>query len=178
MRRFTYLGIAAALFAASFVTAVTVLAEEEPAAKAAPLPQKKIDHAFLSGLVGDWNVKTSGEGPQGPMSGSGRAHFALAARDTILVQEYESDVLGGMGGHGVAKVSDDGKTLQMWWFSSHAAEPVLLTGTLTETSAEVSGTCPEGTVDIKWKKVDGGYDFQMSLNGKPSFTDTYRKSSG
>ena len=54
-------------------------------------------------------------------------------------------------------------------------EPVVLSGPLTDTTAELTGKCTEGVMDITWKKVDGGFDFAAKINGKPRMTDTYRK---
>lgn len=177
MRAFLALSIAAALVAASFVTAVSVLAEEKAPAPAAPAPQKKIDHPFLTALVGDWAVTTTRQGSEGPVSAAGKSRIALGVRDTALLQDYDTSAMGGYGGHGVAKVSDDGKTLRLWWYDSFGADPVLLEGPLTDTSAEITGTCPQGTIRILWKKVNGGFDFEMTMNDKPGFTDTYRKGS-
>src|SRR5439155_14969084 len=140
---------------ASVVVALTALAADAPAGHEMK-PLKKIDQPFVNGLVGEWTVTTAGEGPKGPMTGKGTAKFVLGVNGTAVVEDYTSDVMGGYSGHGVGKVSEDGKTLRFWWFDSMNPEPIALTGPLADASVELTGACPEGTMTITWKKVDGG----------------------
>ena len=174
-RRFLVLG--AALLSAIPLLVSEPVRADDPAAKHDMKPLPKIDQAFLNGLIGDWKVNTEGEGPKGKMSGKGTAKFTRALGDSAILEDYESDVMGGFSGHGVFKLSADGKTARAWWFDSFNPEPVLLTGSLTDTLADLSGTCPEGTIRIQWTKVDGGYDFAAAINGQPRHKDEYRKSS-
>ena len=56
------------------------------------------------------------------------------------------------------KVSDDGKTVTCWWFDNMGPQPMKLTGPITDTSLEMSGTIPGmGTMKIVEKKVSMSY---------------------
>ena len=60
--------------------------------KKAPEPQKKIDQAFVKGLVGEWDVTTDSKGPNGDMSGTGKAKLALSGMVGAEKKEFSYDV--------------------------------------------------------------------------------------
>jgi hypothetical protein len=141
-----------------------------------PMPQKKIDHPLLQACVGEWAVTWSMQGPQGPQSGTGTSKIAMAIGDTAMVEDYSADIMGGFHGHGVIKVSDDGKSISNWWFDSMGAEPLKLTGPLSADSATMEGDAPGmGRLKIVWKKAEGGFDFEGTADGKPWLSQKYRK---
>jgi hypothetical protein len=145
---------------------------EDAAPAGMPPSQKKIDCPLAKALVGDWTIATAMMG----QTGTAKSKIALALGDTAIFEDYTGSFMGmSFVGHGVYKVSDDGKTINGWWFDTMASEPMKLTGPLTETGYEISGSSDRGPVKITMKKVEGGFDFAMSEGGQPSFTQQYRK---
>jgi hypothetical protein len=139
--------------------------------------EKKIEHPLLKGVVGDWNVSWTATSQEGTQSGKATSTFRLAAGDTILVEDYSGpEMMGGFYGHGVIKLSADGKTMTTWWFDSMGPEPLKLSGPVTDTTTTIEADAPQmGHIKIVWKKVDGGFDFDGTLNGNPWLKQEYRK---
>jgi hypothetical protein len=173
------LAVAAAAVAAVSVGLVLSARAEDPS-EGMPPPQKKIDQPFLTSEVGDWKVSWKMYSEQGEMAGTSTSKFALAAGGTLLVEDYAApEMMGGFHGHGVLKVSDDGKSVTIWWFDTTSPEPMKLTGPLGTDSATMEGTMQMGPYSAKlkivWKKVDGGFDFIGTMDGKPWLDQQYRR---
>jgi hypothetical protein len=136
---------------------------------AGPPMRKKVDHPFVSAWLGDWVVTTKGG------AGTARASVRLAIGDTAVVHDYASESDAGFAGHGVHRISDDGRTMTSWWFDSHGLEPMKMVGPLTETSAELNGTSSTGSLTVSWTRVEGGWDFTMSSGGRAILAQEYRR---
>jgi hypothetical protein len=176
MRTRLVLSAVAALAAASFVFVHAARAGDPPAGGMPPM-QKKITHPMLTGAVGEWNVTWTATEQGQTQTGTATSKVALQAGDTLMVEDYSAaDMMpGGFHGHGVTKVSPDGKTVTTWWFDSMGSEPIKLTGPLTDTTATIEGETPMGAMKIVHTKVDGGCDFEGTLNGQPWLKQQYRK---
>jgi hypothetical protein len=167
---------AAALLAASLLVFGASALAGDPPAEGMPNPAKKIVNPLLLSAVGTWSVTWTADGPSGPQSGTATSRIAMAVGDTAVVEDYAStDMMpGGFYGHGVLRPSEDGKTLNLWWFDSMGGEPMKMTGPLTDTSSTVEGPSPMGPMKITWKKVEGGFDFDGEADGKPWLVQKYR----
>src|SRR5688572_1284624 len=120
---------AAAVATASVTLGLAVHAGDAPEGGGHPPPQSAIDHPLLNAMVGDWTVTWSSTMPA-PTTGKATSKVTKAIGGTALVEDYSSDMMGGFHGHGVTKVSEDGKTLTIWWFDSMGSEPIVLKGPL------------------------------------------------
>ncbi len=142
-----------------------------------PQPQKKIDHPFANALVGEWTVAyTMADASGQPQTGTAKSKIVLGIGGTALVEDYTGEMMSmPFAGHGVYKVSDDGKTATGWWFDSMAPEPMKMSGPLTNDTMEIEGTTPMGPLKIVMKKVEGGFDWEGSMNGKTWLSQKFRK---
>ena len=186
MKRTLALSVVAAVAAASFL-AVSARAGDppkggEPAAGAntCPPPLKKIDQPYLAAMVGEWTATYTATGPDGkPVTGAGTSKVSLGVGGSALVEDYTATGMMGADyfGHGVYRVSDDGKTVTCWWFDSMNPEPMKFTGALTDTTVDMSAPMPggQGTMKIVSKKVDGGFDWDATMDGKPMMSQKMRK---
>jgi hypothetical protein len=111
-------------------------------------------------------------------AGKGKVSYALGIGGTALLQTYQNTI-GEAGkeqtfhGHGVYKVSDDGKAITIWWFDSLSSEPTKMTGSLTDTGYEVKETA--GPMRITFAKTEGGYEFKMFMGDAEVMKDVYTK---
>ncbi len=185
-RRFSpVLGMLIAATAVGSILAVSVRAGDPPPAAApaaapeCPPVQKKLDHPLLNAMIGEWSITFSATGPDGKVEeGTATSKAVLGIAGTAIVDDYNASGMGGspFGGLGVYKVSDDGKTVSCWWFDNMGPEPMKLTGPITDTSLEMTGTIPGmGTMKIVEKKVEGGFDWEGTMDGKPMMTQKIRK---
>ncbi len=147
-----------------------------------PVPQKPLQSALLEDLVGSWNTQSiaTHDGKEG--KGHAKVTFEKGIGDTALLQTYEGQMAGPDGkpmnfsGHGVYKVSEDGKTATIWWFCNMSPDVTKLTGTITDTALDLSGDSPHGgRVTLSMKKSADGYDFKLA-EGANVMTETYAKS--
>ena len=138
------------------------LARAEDPKDVMPPVQKEMKQPFVDALVGTWNIETTG-----PMAGKGKATFAKGVGATALLEDYESlSAMGKFSGHGIHKVSDDDKTITVWWIDNYVAEPLKLTGPLTDTGYAISGDAPGmGPMKIKFEKKGEGLVFTMEAGG-------------
>jgi hypothetical protein len=166
---------AAALAAVAVVFSLAARAEDPP--EGMPPSEPKIENPLLKGCVGEWKVTWSAEGPQGEETGTSTSKMSLAIGGTALVEDYSGPEMmpGGFFGHGVTKVSADGKTVTTWWFDSMMPEPMKLAGPLTDTTSTLEGTSPMGAMKITWTAVEGGFDFVGTLDGQPWLRQEYRR---
>jgi hypothetical protein len=137
-----------------------------------PSGQKEVKQPFLDALIGTWNVETTG-----PMAaGKGKSTFAKGVGGTAVLQDYEKkSAMGPYFAHGIYKVSDDDKTLTLWWLDNHGAEPVKFTGALTDTGYDVSGEASGvGVVNLKAEKKGDTIVFTMGMGGQ-SMVTTYTR---
>ena len=106
--------------------------DEKPAGGPAMQMQKKLEHPLAKALVGTWSI--AHKSTQFPAS-TGTVKYALGVGDTALVQEYEVSMgpMGSFHGHSVSRVSDDGKSIKIWWIDILAPEMQLFEGSLTDT---------------------------------------------
>jgi hypothetical protein len=144
---------------------------EDPAKDAMPPVQKQIKHPFLDALVGTWNLETTGG-----MAGKGTATFAKGLGGTALLETYELKTEGGMfHGHGVHKLSDDQKTVTVWWFDNYVAEPLKFSGPAKDTGTEMSGDSPQGRMRITYEKKGDTVTFKMFVGDVEAMAGTYTK---
>jgi hypothetical protein len=166
------------LFAAALVaTAVAVgIAYADDTAPEAQMPpvQKQLQHPVATSLTGEWTtVSTS---PCG--EGKGKASFRLGVGGTVLLEDYENTGTTPEGqsmtfhGHGIYKVSDDAKTITVWWIDDYAAEPVKISGPLTDKGFEMSGDTGMGHITIKMEKSASGFVYRINHGGM-EMTETY-----
>ena len=146
-----------------------------------PVPQKELAQPFLDGLVGSWSTQSKGvhEGVQ--MTGSGTSTWERGIGGTALLQTYEGSMPGPDGkmmqlhGHGVYKVSDDGKTATVWWFCNMSPDVMKLTGSATDSGIHLTGESPMGgKVDLNFEKSDSGLVFKMT-EGTNELSETYKR---
>lgn len=177
MNRLASLVAAAVAVTAGLSLSFVARAGDAPAEPQMPPMQKPIESALLKGLVGDWTVTSTMTGPDGKAhEDKATSKLSIGIGGTALIEDF-SGQMGGMpfAGHGVTKVGDDGKSILCWWFDTMMPEPIRLSGTVTDTSLEMTGTIPPGTIKIVETKVDGGFDWVGTLDGKPWMTQHYRK---
>lgn len=170
------IALAAAFGAGIALSAGLALAGDPPAAAGMPPLQKQAKHPFFDGLAGSWT--TVSEGMFG--AGKGKATWGTAVGGTAITESYENHGDGAPAeatfyGFGLYKISDDGKSLTAWWLDSHSAEPLKLSGPLTATSYDISGTSAKGTLRLTFKKEGAGYEFTMVMNGTEIMTEAYTK---
>jgi hypothetical protein len=169
------LALAVPALAALAFAGLRLATGDEPPPGAMPA-QKPIKQAFMDCLLGSWTTEHTANFGMGPTKGTGKATFGFGAGGSALIEEYQNK--GGMGeffGHGVFKVADDNKGLTCWWFHSWGAEPYKYTGTLTDTSLDMSTTGPHGTMRIKMEKTPTGLAFHMlDGSGTEQMTETYK----
>jgi hypothetical protein len=161
-------GLAAAVATLAFGGSVSA---EDPAAGGPPV-QKPVAQAFLEHLVGTWSVDATGG-----MPGKGKAVFAKGIGGTALMQQYQLDLPGSpFHGHAVHKVSDDGKTMTVWWFDNYISEPIRLAGPLKDAGYEITGEFPGmGSATITLEKTADGLAFRMSADGQELMAATYTR---
>jgi hypothetical protein len=158
-------------FAGGAVLSAGLARAEDPAAPPMPKREKQLQQAFLDALVGTWNVETTGG-----MTGKGKATFAKGVGGTALLETYETSDKGeAFNGHGIHKVSEDGKTVTVWWFDDFSAKPLELTGPLTDTGYEISGECPHGPMKITFEKKGDALLFKMFMGGQEAMVGNYTK---
>lgn len=128
-----------------------------------PPVQKAMKQALVETLVGTWNVESTG-----PFAGKGKATFAKGVGGTALLEDYEkTSAMGTYFGHGIYKVSDDDKTITIWWLDNYSAEPVKLSGPLKDIGYEVSGDAPGmGPMKLTCEKKGDTLIFKMSVGGQ------------
>jgi hypothetical protein len=162
-------GLAAALCAA---VALRAGAEEG----GPPPVQKQVKCALTDALLGTWTTESTADWGKG----KGKATFSLGVGGTAMLLDYENRNDGAppeaaFYGHGVYKVSDDGKTITTWWFDTHSPEPVKLSGPLTEKGYDIQGTYPGGTLRLTLEKKGEGWEFKMHQGDRVQMTETYTK---
>ncbi len=178
--RKTWAGLAAVLLAAGVAASAGLARAGDdkggaPAAGGMPPMQKVIKHPYVDSLLGTWNTESTG--PMGTSKGS--TTYRLGVGDTVLLQDYQSvGSMPGSGemkffGHGIFKVSDDGKTITVWWIDVHSPEPIKLSGSLTEKGYDISGDTPQGKLHLTVAKTADGHLFTMNMNGM-TMTDVYK----
>jgi hypothetical protein len=124
-------------------------------------PQKKIEHPFVKETVGTWDFG-------GDMKGASTVRLALGG--TAVVEDLEST----MGpapyyGHGVRKLSDDGKTMTLWWFDNFSPAPEVFHGPVSADGYELRSEKHR----VVMKKTASGLQFQMFEGDKLLFTSQY-----
>jgi hypothetical protein len=169
------IGLVAVLGAAVALRAGTAGAEEGKGAM--PPMQKQVKHPLVDGLLGSWTSESTAAWG----NGKGKLTFAMGIGGTAMLETYENRSDGAPAeaafhGYGVFKISDDGKTLNIWWFDTHSPEPLKLTGPLTDKGYDVTGTSAMGPMHITVEKKGEGWEFKMlGADGKAQMTDTYTK---
>jgi hypothetical protein len=163
MRRRTFLSGLAAVVAAAAVAVGSQALAEEPAG-GMPSPQKKLDHPFVKEMVGVFDFVSD--------MGKGTSTIRLGLGDTAVIEDLEAS-MGPMPyfGHGVRKVSDDGKTMTLWWFDSTSAEPDVYTGPLTAEGFDLKS--PEHRITMT--KTATGFEFKIYQGDQLGFTAQYTK---
>lgn len=177
------------LAATGLIVAVAALAVYGPAfaddtAKKDMAPMKAISQPFLDGLLGSWTTESTGTHDGQTFKGTGKTTYARAIGGTAIVQNYESTTPGPDGktmnfnGHGVSRLSDDGKTLTLWWFCNMYPDPLKLSGPITSNSIDLTGDAPHGggTVNASFTKTADGVTFKLT-EGENEMKETYKRAS-
>ena len=164
------LGLLAVVVAGTSLGARFARAEDPK--QGVPPVQKPVKQAFVESLVGTWDVETTGAFA----AGKGKATFAKGVGDTALLETYEkTSSMGTYFGHGIYKVSDDEKTISVWWLDNFSAEPMKLSGPLKDTGYEVSGDAPGmGTMKLTFEKKGDALVYTMFAGGM-EMKSTYTK---
>lgn len=164
------------------LAAAGVVAAEDSMKSPAHTPQKKIESAFLNDLVGTWTTESTSNHGGVPFKGKGKTTYARGIGDTALLQTYETELPGPDGGgklafygHGVSKVSDDGRTLNVWWFCNMTSEPMKLSGPLTDDGFTITGDGPQGKMTIELKRTPEGLAFRGTEPNGEVMTETYTR---
>jgi hypothetical protein len=171
--RLVLAGIATAAFGVAFALGAT--AGDAP--HAMPAAQKPISHPLVSALVGTWITKVTGS-----VEGTGSATFAVGVGDTCMLHDERGEHRHGAAamktaGHGVYRVSDDGKTATAWWIDNHAPEMTKVSGPITESGFDLKGETPAGEIRVKLDKTAAGFEFRMFMGGaaEPHYVQTYAR---
>jgi len=169
------LGVAAAL-------SLSVALADDIGKQGGPVPQKPIDSALLSALEGSWTTQSTATHNGKEVKGHATVKFEKAIGGTAMLETYEADMPGPDGaptdfhGHGVFKVSEDGKNVTIWWFCNMSPDAMKLTGTLTESGMDHSGDSPVGgRVTLSMQKSGDGFAFKLA-EGPNVMNETYTKS--
>jgi hypothetical protein len=164
--------VVGALLSTTVAGAVVTARAADAPASGAPAMLPKLDHPFVRALLGEWDVTASG--PLGETKA--RSTMTLVLGDTTLAHDWTGDAFGApFLGHGLYRLTADGKRLVCWWFDSHSPEPLKMIGPVTDSKAELSGNGPTGPVTITWRVEDGGVDWTMTASGAVVMKQTYRR---
>lgn len=166
------------LVAAVAATAAIAFADKD-GGKSLPPAQKPISGAYLDGLLGTWTTETTAD----MGAAKGRSTFAKAAAGTAILETCDGTAqLKGttvnVGAIGIYKVSDDGKTLTIWWIDNLLPEPLKGTGPLTDSGFEINVNHPQhDSFVIKMSKTPEGHILEVIEDGKKAATQTFRRQS-
>lgn len=171
-RRRLVLAVSGALLAGVAAGATVAARPADAPAAAGPVMMPKLEHPFVRAVLGAWDVTATG-----PMGESkARSTMSLVLGDTTLAHDWSGDAFGAsFHGHGLYRLTPDGRRLVCWWFDSHSPEPLTMIGPVTDTKAELSGAGPSGPVTITWRVVDGGIDWVMTAGGALVMKQAYRR---
>ena len=176
-RRTLSLSIAAAVIGAGLALGVARAGDEPKPGGMPGMPalQKPVKHPFLDALVGSWTTES-----KSAMFGDkkGTAEIKLGVGGTCLIEDHASGKPGEKHdyfGHGIYKVSDDGKTLSCWWIDVHSTEPLKFEGPLTEKSAAITATTPQGELTLTFTKTADGVEIKMGMGGMDAMTTTWKR---
>jgi hypothetical protein len=168
-------GLVAALCSGIAYQAGTARAEDEK--KGGPPPvEKAVKHPMFDALLGSWTTTATASWG----TAKSRATFVLGVGGTAVLETYDNRMDGAPAdtfhGHGIFKVSDDGKTLNLWWLDTHSSEPMKLTGPLTEKGYDVKGTLHGDETRLTFEKKGDGWEFKMyGADGKVMMTEVFTK---
>jgi hypothetical protein len=151
---------------------------EEPTVQKPVKPQPRVEHPYVDALLGSWSTTATGQ-----TTATGKTQVRLGIGDTTVLQEYASEGKLPDGsstrafGHGMYKVSADGRTITAWWLDNYLAEPIRLTGPLTETGFDVTGDAPGGKLRITFERTADGHVMRgyMGDAKTPYVTDVYKR---
>ena len=102
--------------------------------------------------------------------------MSLVLGDTTLAHDWSGDAFGGAyHGHGLYRLTPDGKRLVCWWFDSHSPDPLTMIGPVSDAKAELSGAGPAGPVTIVWRVEDDGIVWTMTSGGAVLMKQTYHR---
>jgi len=158
-----------------------LLTADETTPRGAPAPQKELSQPFLDTLVGSWTTEGTAVHDGRESKGTGKSTYAKGIGDTALIQTYENQGIGPDGkpmnfhGHGIYKVSDDGKFVTVWWFCNMSPDVLRLHGAATDTGIELVGDNPAGgRVSLSFKKTADGLAFSLS-EGSNMMNENYSR---
>jgi len=154
-----------------------------PPGYVAPAPAKEptVTSKFLLALVGDWGCDCAY--PTGGHA-TGGAAAKLILGGTAVQTEHTLDWTTGEGkdakteriyNMAIWKVAADGKTVSYWGYSSHDTDVDMLSGTLTDTSATVSGTTRWGPMKVVLSLKDGVLSEQRFIDKGDMGVVSYKK---
>jgi len=144
----------------------------DPAApQGPPPPRPAIQHPYLTGLVGTWDLAI--HTPHGDSKGT--AIVSLGLDGTALVEEVSDD--HGFAGLGVYYVTADGKGLRSWWFDTMGGGEVwVMAGTLADAGYDLGGDGMGGAKATTAMHKDGdGHRYEMKMGGQSVVTIAYTK---
>lgn len=160
-------------------TAGIVIADET--GKLPPAPQKEIKHEFLDSIVGTWVVESTAVIDGKELKGTGKVSYTKGIGDTALLQTYETSSPGPDGskvdyfGHGVVKLSDDGKTVNVWWFCNMSPDVMKMSGPITDNGFTLSGEGPMGPMKLELKSTLEGLSVKGTEGSANTMTETYTR---
>jgi hypothetical protein len=139
--------------------------------------QGVIRHPFVDALLGEWATESNALWGKG----RGKATFALGVGGTALLETYETTFEQEgrkvtAHGHGIYKVSEDGKTVTCWWIDSGRARVVEARGPLTDRRFEITSVGPASErFTIEMERTADGFVFRMTEGGRTENTETFRR---
>ena len=152
------------------------LASAKDEEKGGMVPQKPIASPFTDALLGSWMTESESDMGQGPQKGKGQVTFEKGVGGTAILETYQNTgAMGAFSGHGIYKVSDDGKTLSCWWIDSMSPEVMKISGPLTEKGCDISAPMPKGKFRITMEKTDTGVSFKMFSADKQVMKEDYKR---
>ena len=167
MRRWTFAAVACGIVLA----AGTTRADDAPKGKAPEVKRiPKLENAFLSGLVGSWDVSMDGFGA----TGTGVSRARKACDDTTLLWETRMTVMGRpFYAVTTMRVDETGKGARIVRFDmTSGADAVAYRGSVADDRVEASADT--GMTWTLSKKADA-YVAVVARGGQTMFTSTYSK---
>jgi hypothetical protein len=142
-----------------------------------PKHEAEITNAFLKGMVGDWGCDCAYP-TGGHAQGTGSARMVLDG--TAVETEAKLDWKVGDKNEtfyslAIWKVGADGKSLMYWGFSSHDNTPDMMTGTVSDDGAMLTGQTRWGPMRMEMKMKDGSVSQHLWIDHQDMGTVTFSK---
>jgi hypothetical protein len=134
---------------------------------------KLAEHPFVKAAVGEWKVA----GASGGQKHEGKSRMHVGVGGHYLLDDWSITVGGELhAAVGVYSLSPDGSKWRAWWFGNYGADPIALTGTLTDKGWTGEGPHPMGgTLKVVFSKTDAGLEGVYSIGGAEVMKTSYAK---